>query len=377
MRTNSRRTGRPSLLTPERVDAIVRASAVGAATSLAAEAAGISRATLARWMGRGRDAAGAREDGEPPTILRNSPMRARSAMWKFYGPNVESWDEQLAGKTPPRTRCADSDLFDLVERLQAVLAPDFPAESPAGPLSPVAELATFVVPTPPACRLGAQAFLMAGRTVGAPWEGGVMTTAAFSDDGGDLPEEMRDAQDGVRRAADTVGAGLAQASLVPEGSLAPMAETVQQASRLINSQLPRIDTSFLDDFLHGTLPWQGLPDPMRDTLAVVLDEARTSVEAGEDCDVPEEIVAGLEEQAAQFAASAPALLPPATQKYLFAVFAAASMMMTLMYVSVVSDTANALLDEAYQHGELALILFTAACVAWDRKSGNRRDGVED
>ncbi|WP_331721804.1 hypothetical protein OG596_38660 (plasmid) [Streptomyces sp. NBC_01102] len=65
MRTNNRRPGRPSLLTPERVDAIVRASAVGAATSLAAEAAGVSRATLARWMGRGRDAAEAREAGEP------------------------------------------------------------------------------------------------------------------------------------------------------------------------------------------------------------------------------------------------------------------------------------------------------------------------
>jgi transposase len=57
MRTHNRRPGRPSLLTPERVDAVVRASAVGAATSLAAEAAGVSRATLARWMGRGRDAA--------------------------------------------------------------------------------------------------------------------------------------------------------------------------------------------------------------------------------------------------------------------------------------------------------------------------------
>ncbi|MEV7641348.1 hypothetical protein AB0O32_15530 [Streptomyces rubiginosohelvolus] len=42
----------------------MRASAVGAATSLAAEAAGVSRATLARWMARGRDAAEAREDGE-------------------------------------------------------------------------------------------------------------------------------------------------------------------------------------------------------------------------------------------------------------------------------------------------------------------------
>ncbi|MFJ4745455.1 hypothetical protein [Streptomyces sp. NPDC088775] len=65
MRTNNRRPGRPSLLTPERVDAIVQASAVGAASSLAADSAGISRATLARWMARGRDAAEAREDGEP------------------------------------------------------------------------------------------------------------------------------------------------------------------------------------------------------------------------------------------------------------------------------------------------------------------------
>ncbi|WP_415962047.1 hypothetical protein [Streptomyces sp. 021-4] len=65
MRTHQRRPGRPSLLTPERVDAVVRASAVGAATYLAAEAAGVSRATLGRWMARGRDAAEAREEGEP------------------------------------------------------------------------------------------------------------------------------------------------------------------------------------------------------------------------------------------------------------------------------------------------------------------------
>lgn len=65
MRSNNRRPGRPCLLTPERIDAIVRASAIGANTVLAAEAAGVSRATLARWMARGRDAAEAREDGEP------------------------------------------------------------------------------------------------------------------------------------------------------------------------------------------------------------------------------------------------------------------------------------------------------------------------
>ncbi|MFJ4013959.1 hypothetical protein [Streptomyces sp. NPDC090026] len=65
MRSNQRRPGRPSLLTPERADAIVRACAVGANTILAAEAAGVSRATIARWIARGRAAAEAREDGEP------------------------------------------------------------------------------------------------------------------------------------------------------------------------------------------------------------------------------------------------------------------------------------------------------------------------
>ncbi len=65
MRSNNRRPGRPCLLTPERADAIVRASAVGANTILAAEAAEVSRATLARWIARGRAAAEAREDGEP------------------------------------------------------------------------------------------------------------------------------------------------------------------------------------------------------------------------------------------------------------------------------------------------------------------------
>ncbi|MFH8520273.1 hypothetical protein ACH4CE_35420 [Streptomyces gelaticus] len=68
MRSNNRRHGRPCLLDPARVDAIVRASAVGANTTLAAEAAGVSRATLARWLARGRAAAEAREDGEAADV---------------------------------------------------------------------------------------------------------------------------------------------------------------------------------------------------------------------------------------------------------------------------------------------------------------------
>uniref|UniRef100_UPI003F497BDB hypothetical protein n=1 Tax=Streptomyces sp. CA-136453 TaxID=3240050 RepID=UPI003F497BDB len=168
MRTHQRRPGRPCLLTPERVDAIVRVSAVGAATSLAAEAAGVSRATLARWIARGREAAEAHEDGkpvdprdEPYVDLHRRVERARaqmatqalarvlqagagslvleervrtytdpvtgldveerqvrylrpdwraSAWWlarvfpEHYGPNAKSWDEQFAEFDAEETR---------------------------------------------------------------------------------------------------------------------------------------------------------------------------------------------------------------------------------------------------------------------------------
>ncbi|MFE7757664.1 hypothetical protein [Streptomyces sp. NPDC057429] len=259
-----------------------------------------------------------------------------------------------------------------------------------------------------------------------------MTTAAFSDDDGDLPEALLNTQGAIHRAADAVNAGLARESLLPamdtyqfsEGALAQMAESMQSVSRLVDSvslshidtslaesmqsvsrlvdsvslshidtslaesmqsvsrlvdsvSLSHIDTSFLDGLFHDTLPWQGLSDQMRDTLAGVVDDARASVEAGENRDVPEEMVAGLEEQAAHFVAPSPGLLPPAIQKQLFAVSVASVLMMTLIYVSVVSDAGNALLDEAYQHAELALIVYLAACTAWDRKQGNRRDGGED
>ncbi|AVI00049.1 hypothetical protein C5L38_33760 (plasmid) [Streptomyces sp. WAC00288] len=63
---SSRRPGRPSLLTPERIDALVKAASVGVAQSLAAQAVGISYPTLARWMARGRAAVEAREEGQRP-----------------------------------------------------------------------------------------------------------------------------------------------------------------------------------------------------------------------------------------------------------------------------------------------------------------------
>lgn len=141
--------------------------------------------------------------------------------------------------------------------------------------------------------------------------------------------------------------------------------------------MPRIDRPFLDDLLRQTPAWQGLSARARAAVASVLGDPRAAVDDDQDRDVPEEMVAELDEQADQFAVSASELLPPAVQKYLFAVFVAGMVMSTLMYLSVVSDTANAVLDEMYQHGEIAAIALVAACAAWDRRQGNLRDNDEE
>lgn len=145
---------------------------MGVASALAAEAAGVSRSTLARWMARGRDAVEAREDGEPPraaddlyvalywrveqgrarmaqtalaTILQAAtgghvqeervrrytdptgrdveerhlryrmPQWRASAWWlariypQHYGPNAKTWDEQIEADLHPERAGAPAD----------------------------------------------------------------------------------------------------------------------------------------------------------------------------------------------------------------------------------------------------------------------------
>jgi hypothetical protein len=60
-----RKAGRPLLLTEAVHDAIVTAVEQGSYLKVAAQAAGISQATLASWLARGREAAAARDRHDP------------------------------------------------------------------------------------------------------------------------------------------------------------------------------------------------------------------------------------------------------------------------------------------------------------------------
>lgn len=135
MRTRSRRPGRPSLLTPERIDAIVRAAAVGVPTVLAAEGAGVSRSTIDRWMARGRAAVQARKDGEPADVCddtfvelfqRVSSARAQMAAQALTrvlqaGAGSLVVDERIRTWTDPATGT------EMTERLVRYLRPDWRA----------------------------------------------------------------------------------------------------------------------------------------------------------------------------------------------------------------------------------------------------------
>ncbi|MFB7781897.1 hypothetical protein ACFC1D_04135 [Streptomyces vinaceus] len=88
-RRTPRRRGRPSMLTPDRIDTIARVLAHGVSDGDAAAAVGIARGTLSRWLSRGRDAAEARENGEQPVpaddpyvdlYMRATQAQARAQM---------------------------------------------------------------------------------------------------------------------------------------------------------------------------------------------------------------------------------------------------------------------------------------------------------
>ncbi|MFB8414798.1 hypothetical protein ACFC63_04670 [Streptomyces albidoflavus] len=145
---------------------------------------------------------------------------------------------------------------------------------------------------------------------------------------------------------------------------------------LFEGIVPRIDTSFLHGLLAEVPQWQELPDPVRNAVADLMNDARMMAGPGADTVVPEETVAEMEQQAAQFAPSVAGPLPAIAQRYLFALFIAGSVLAALTYLSIASDTVNAVLDEAYEHKDLTAFAFVAACYGWDRWQGNR-DGADD
>ncbi|MCL7370435.1 hypothetical protein [Streptomyces ardesiacus] len=63
-RKRRRQPGRPTLLTPEVMDLLTRATAAGLPMKQAADAAGVGRSTFLRWMRMGEDVVDEKQDGK-------------------------------------------------------------------------------------------------------------------------------------------------------------------------------------------------------------------------------------------------------------------------------------------------------------------------
>lgn len=107
-RRKPRRKGRPTLLTPERMDLLTRATAAGLPVKTAADAAGVGRSTFLRWMRLGEDAVDSEHGGmldvdspNPCAALYARVTRARAAAMARAHAHIE---EAARGAVVSETR---------------------------------------------------------------------------------------------------------------------------------------------------------------------------------------------------------------------------------------------------------------------------------
>jgi hypothetical protein len=150
-----RKAGRPLLLTEAVHDAIVTAVEQGSYLKVAAQAAGISQATLANWLARGREAAAARDAGAEPSpddapflALLEEVTRAQAvaevsavAAWRSaFGTDWRAARDYLARTAPERwagvtrvqmtTEEAERRIDDAVNEALLSVGVDMPSPDP-------------------------------------------------------------------------------------------------------------------------------------------------------------------------------------------------------------------------------------------------------
>jgi hypothetical protein len=139
----------------------------------------------------------------------------------------------------------------------------------------------------------------------------------------------------------------------------------------------RFDTPALDRMLGELAQWQLLDLEQRANAAHVLEESYEAAAAGTSTEVPEEMVAGLEEPARDFVSSEAGFLPAKVQRSLFIYFCGLLVIIALMQASFTSDTADAVLGKGAEYAPYAAMVMLAAGTAWDRYGRRPDDEDED
>jgi hypothetical protein len=116
----------------------------------------------------------------------------------------------------------------------------------------------------------------------------------------------------------------------------------------------------------GLDAWQALDLEQRTAVAQALDDSHQAAADGSDTDVPEDLIAGLEETARDFASAQTGPLSPTLQRQLFVYCCGLLVLMVLMQASFTSDTADAVIDKTSTLMPAAGAVMLAAGAAWDR-----------
>lgn len=150
-------------------------------------------------------------------------------------------------------------------------------------------------------------------------------------------------------------------------------EAAQQWGQIVRERLAAhartqlsFDVTGLDRLLSSVEAWRSLDEQARTPAARVLGESCEAAAASTVEDAPEDLVAGLEETARDFAASEAGFLPPNVQRDAFVWFVGVLVLMSLMYMSFTSDTADEVIGKAVDMSPVAGGVMIFAGLAWDR-----------
>ncbi|WP_329167525.1 hypothetical protein OHB49_45650 (plasmid) [Streptomyces sp. NBC_01717] len=177
-----------------------------------------------------------------------------------------------------------------------------------------------------------------------------------------------------------------QVAAMATRSIQPFAEALARHwSPSLNAQLEAIAadarrsvadslTGFSFDILQNSDALRQLNLDARAAAARILEESYASAESGTaSSEVPEELLATIEESARSFAESESGLLPDKAQRSAFIWFIGIMVFLALMQAAVSSEAAKEMIENSASITPVAAAAMLAAGRSWDRVNGRAED----
>nr|BAK19802.1 hypothetical protein [Streptomyces rochei] len=187
-------------------------------------------------------------------------------------------------------------------------------------------------------------------------------------------------QQWAERIGQTLARALPSVQVDIDRALEALARFVAGQAEVLRHAEFTLDTSGLDHAFQDLEAWRSLDSGQRTAAARLLDGSYRRADRGQAEEVPDELVAELEETARDFARTQSGLLSPERQRQLFVYFCGLLVLVALLQASFTSDAADAVIDKTISFSPAAVLAMAAAGKAWDLFAPRRpedNDGRED